>query len=80
MDLFVFFVAFESILIPMILLILFGSFNLRKIRAILYFVLYTVFGSLFLFYAVFVVYLYVGTGSYIDLQFAAMPASIQRLL
>jgi len=60
-DLFYFFVLFESLLIPMFIMIgVWGARN-RKIKAAYYFFLYTLFGSLFMLFGM--IYLYHITGS-----------------
>ena len=63
LDIFLFYVFFESILIPLFLLIgLFGSDN--KVRASFYLFLYTLFGSLFMLLAVLYIISTTGTGDF----------------
>jgi len=60
LDIFLFYIFFESILPPLFLLIgLYGSDN--KVRASLYLFLYTLFGSLFLLLAILTMYSLMGT-------------------
>jgi NADH-ubiquinone oxidoreductase chain 4 len=60
-DLLYFYIFFESLLIPMFLLIGVWGARERKIKAAYYFFLYTLFGSLFMLFGIF--YLYFITGS-----------------
>src|SRR6195952_469297 len=60
LDIFLFYVFFESILPPLFILIgLFGSSN--KVRASFYLFLYTLLGSLFLLLSILVIYSVMGT-------------------
>lgn len=56
LDLFLFCLFFESLLIPMFFIMLFWGSRDRRIKALTYFVLYTLFGSIFLITALFVLY------------------------
>lgn len=60
-NLFFFYIFFESVLIPMFLLIGSWGSRERKMNAAYYLVIYTIFGSFFLLFAI--LYLYVLTGS-----------------
>ena len=51
-DIFVFFLAFEAILVPLFLYIILQGSRLNKIFAVKYLVIYTIVGSIFLWYAV----------------------------
>lgn len=51
-DLFIFFISFEMILIPLFLHIIFQGSRLNKIQAVKYLVIYTLVGSIFLWYAI----------------------------
>lgn len=63
LDIFLFYVFFESILIPLFLIIgLFGSDN--KVRASLYIFLYTLFGSLFMLLAILYIISIAGTSDF----------------
>ena len=63
-DLIAFFIFFESILIPMFFLIGIWGSRERKIRASFFFFLYTLFGSIFLFFSIFILYYDVGTTNF----------------
>lgn len=55
-DLLFFYVFFESVLIPMFLIISIWGARSRKIKAAYYFFLYTLFGSLFMLFGIFYLY------------------------
>lgn len=61
LDLFLFYIFFEAILIPMYLMIGILGSRERKIRAAYLFFFYTLFGSLFMLLAIIYIYLIVGT-------------------
>lgn len=61
LDLFLFYIFFESILIPMYLMIGILGSRERKIRAAYLFIFYTLFGSLFMLIAIIYIYILVGT-------------------
>jgi len=79
-DLFYFFVLFESLLIPMFILIGGWGARTRKIKAAYYFFLYTLFGSLFMLFGM--IYLYQVTGSlnYYVLLSEDLEIKTQKLL
>ena len=56
-DLLFFYVFFESVLIPMFIIIGYWGSRSRKIRAAYYFFLYTLFGSLFMLFGILYIYL-----------------------
>jgi proton-translocating NADH-quinone oxidoreductase chain M len=60
-DLLFFYVFFESVLIPMFIIIGYWGTRARKIRAAYYFFLYTLFGSLFMLFGILYIYLITGT-------------------
>lgn len=64
LDLLLFYISFEGVLIPMFLLIAFYGGRNRKIHAAYQFFLYTLFGSLLLLLALIVLYLECGTTDY----------------
>ena len=73
-NLFWFFVFFESVLIPMFIIIGYWGARERKIKAAYYFFFYTLFGSFFLLYGIYYVYLLVGTFEYdVLLNFSFSP-------
>ena len=63
-DLISFFIFFESILIPMFFLIGIWGSRERKIRASFFFFIFTLFGSVFLFFSIFILYYDVGTTNF----------------
>jgi proton-translocating NADH-quinone oxidoreductase chain M len=67
LDLIIFYIFFESVLIPMVLIIGIWGSRERKIKASYYFFIYTLTGSLFMFIAIIHIYLTIGTTSYIYL-------------
>lgn len=64
LDLIIFFIFFESILIPMYLIIGFWGSRTRKIKAGYQFFLYTLIGSVLMLLAIFVIYFETGTTDY----------------
>ncbi len=64
MDLVLFYVFFESVLIPMFLIIGVWGSRARKIYAAYQLVVYTLFGSVFMLLAILVIYLQVGSTDY----------------
>jgi proton-translocating NADH-quinone oxidoreductase chain M len=67
-DLFLFFVFFECILLPMYLLIGIWGSNLRKIYASYQFFFFTFFGSIFMFLSVVLIYNLYGTTDFLLIQ------------
>ena len=63
-NLFVFFLFFESVLIPMFILIGFWGSRDRKIKAAYYFFFYTLFGSLFMLFGIIYLSTLVGSLNY----------------
>lgn len=61
LDLFLFYIFFESVLIPMFLIIGVWGSRERKIRAAYQFFLYTLFGSVFMLLAILLIYFQTGT-------------------
>jgi NADH-quinone oxidoreductase subunit M len=64
LDLIAFFIFFESILIPMFFLIGIWGSRERKIRASFFFFLYTLLGSIFLFFSMLILYYDIGTTNF----------------
>lgn len=60
-DLFFFYIFFESLLIPMFLLIGVWGSRERKVNAAYQFFLYTLFGSIFMLISIFFIYSHFGT-------------------
>jgi NADH-quinone oxidoreductase subunit M len=67
-DLFFFCFFFEALIFPMFFIILEWGNRERRIRAITYFYMYTMFGSIFLFIALFMVFLEVNSLNFIALR------------
>lgn len=67
LDLIIFYIFFESVLIPMFLIIGVWGSRSRKIKASYYFFIYTLFGSLFMLIAIIHIYLITGTSHYLFL-------------
>jgi proton-translocating NADH-quinone oxidoreductase chain M len=64
LDIIMFYIFFESILIPMFLIIGIWGSRLRKIKASYYFFLYTLFGSLLMLLTIIYMYIHAGTFNY----------------
>src|SRR5215218_6799832 len=64
LDLLLFYICFESVLIPMFLIIGIWGARERKIHAAYQFFLYTLLGSLFMLLAILVIYFEVGSTDY----------------
>lgn len=80
LDLILFYVFFESVLIPMFLLIGVWGSRERKIRASYLFFLYTLFGSVFMLLGIFYIYNETGTTDYQLLLTSNFTANIQQVL
>jgi NADH-ubiquinone oxidoreductase chain 4 len=63
-DLIAFFVFFESILIPMFFIIGIWGSRERRVKASFLFFLYTLFGSIFLFFSILIIYYDIGTTNF----------------
>lgn len=79
-DLFYFFVLFESLLIPMFILIGGWGARTRKIKAAYYFFLYTLFGSLFMLFGMIYLYQLTGSLNYYVLLTEIIDLKTQKLL
>jgi proton-translocating NADH-quinone oxidoreductase chain M len=64
LDLLLFYIFFESVLIPMFLIIGIWGSRERKIRAAYFFFLYTLFGSILMLLSILYIYIQVGTTDY----------------
>ena len=80
LDLFYFYVFFESLLIPMFILIGVWGARERKIKAAYLFFLYTLFGSLIMLFGVLYLYMITGSTNYTVLLDATLDAEQQRLI
>ena len=66
-DILFFYVCFESVLIPMFIIIGYWGSRSRKVRAAYYFFLYTLFGSLFMLFGILYIYSLAGTTDLFEL-------------
>ena len=80
LDVLLFYIAFEAILIPMFILIGVWGARERKIKAAYYFFLYTLFGSLFMLFAIFNIYYICRTTHYDAILSTEFTAHDQRVL
>ncbi|KAI9309847.1 NADH dehydrogenase subunit 4 [Dichotomocladium elegans] len=80
LDLLLFYICFESVLIPMFLIIGIWGARERKIHAAYQFFLYTLLGSLFMLLAILVIYFEVGSTDYQVLAVADISETRQRIL
>lgn len=71
-DIFIFYIFFESVLIPMFVIIKFWGSRARKTRAAYLFFLYTVIGSMPMLFAIMYIYLKVGTTNVFVLQLMSL--------
>ena len=78
LDLFLFYIFFESILIPMFLLIVVWGSRNRKIKAALYFFIYTLVGSLLMLVAIIDIYIKTGTTSFLSLILWCFDGTVQK--
>lgn len=69
-NIFIFFIAFEAILLPLFIYIIFQGSRLNKIFAIKYLVIYTVIGSMFLWFAVIYLLDIIGNTDYNYIQWS----------
>jgi NADH-quinone oxidoreductase subunit M len=79
-DVFEFYVAFESLLIPMFMLIGIRGARARKIKAAYYFFLYTLFGSLIMLLGLMYLYIIVGSGNFFSLFNYKLDTDTQNLV
>jgi NADH-quinone oxidoreductase subunit M len=80
LDLFLFCLFFESILLPMFYIILVWGGRERRIKALTYFFLYTVFGSIFLMAALFLLFFEFQSTSYFVLYLHHMTLTKQYVI
>jgi len=77
MDIIVFYILFEAILIPMFIIIGVWGSREEKVRAAFYFFFYTLIGSLLMLLCIFKLYSLTGTTNYLNLISIELPSSIQ---
>jgi proton-translocating NADH-quinone oxidoreductase chain M len=73
LDLLLFFIFFEIILIPMVFIIGIWGSTLRKVRAMYLFLLYTAFGSIFILFAIFLIILEKQSTNFFYLFYNTLP-------
>jgi proton-translocating NADH-quinone oxidoreductase chain M len=78
-DLFIFYIVFELILLPMVLIIFIWGSRTRKIKAGFYFFLYTLFGSLLMLIGLLLLYSEFGTCNFLLLMYLT-PGYEKQLL
>ena len=78
LDLLLFFIFFEIILIPMIFLIGIWGSTFRKIKAMYFFLLYTAFGSLFILFAILLIILEKQTTNFYYLFYNSIPFTKEK--
>jgi proton-translocating NADH-quinone oxidoreductase chain M len=80
LDLFLFYIAFESVLIPMFIIVGVWGSRARKIKAAYFFFLYTLTGSFLMLFSILVIYLEVGTTAYDVLLGTVFDFEKQKML
>jgi len=80
MDLLLFYVFFESVLIPMFLIVGIWGSRERKIRAAYLLFLYTLVGSVLMLLAILLIYSIAGTTTYTNLLTVQFDESLQKFL
>jgi len=80
LDLLLFYIFFESVLIPMYLIIGFWGSRERKIRAAFFFFLYTLLGSVLMLLAVLYIYYQIGTTDFETLLTTSLTLKEQKIL
>jgi len=80
MDIIIFYVLFEGILIPMFLIIGIWGSREEKIKAAFYFFFYTLIGSLLMLLGIFKIYTLTGTTNYLEILHIHIPNHIQMWL
>lgn len=78
LDLLLFYILFEGILIPMFLLIGIWGSREEKVRASYYFFFYTFLGSVFMLLGIFKLYKNAGTTDYLTLLNTELALSTQK--
>ena len=79
-DLIAFFIFFESILIPMFFIIGIWGSRERRVKASFLFFLYTLFGSIFLFFSILIIYYDIGTTNFTILSKSEICLNKQIIL
>jgi proton-translocating NADH-quinone oxidoreductase chain M len=79
-DLFFFCLFFESLLIPMFFIILFWGTRERRIKALTYFFIYTIFGSIFLLIVLFILFFELQSTNFLILLTTAISFQKQKVI
>lgn len=79
-NLIMFYIFFEGVLIPMFLMIIYWGSSKRRIKAALYFLLYTLIGSIFLLYAILYIYNVTGTLNYTELYYINILSQNEEII
>lgn len=77
LDILLFYIMFEGILIPMFIIIGIWGSREEKVRAAFYFFFYTLVGSLFMLLCIFKIYELTGTTNYQTLMSLEIPYHLQ---
>lgn len=80
MDLFCFYIFFEAVLIPMFFIIGRWGSRARRVKAAYAFFLYTLFGSLFMLFGLFYLYMLTGSTNFFILLDVNIPVEAQKLV
>lgn len=80
LDLFYFYVFFESLLIPMFVLIGVYGARSRKVKASYYFFLYTMFGSLIMLFSLIYLYIVAGSTNYLVIAEGMLDDTQQQMI
>lgn len=79
-NIFVFYIFFEAVLVPMFFIIGFWGSKVRKIKASYYFFLYTLFSSVLMLFAILVLYLETGITDFQLLSYYTFDDFIHYLI
>lgn len=80
LDIFLFCLFFESILIPIYFIITYWGTNERRVKALTYFVIYTLFGSIFFFLALFIIYFELQSTNFFVVLYHQIPGEKQVVI
>jgi NADH-ubiquinone oxidoreductase chain 4 len=80
LDLLLFYICFESVLIPLFLLIGIWSHSPHKVRASFMLFLYTLFGSLFMLLSFIAIYMSIGSTDYQLIATSSIQPEVQKIL
>ena len=80
LDLFFFCIFFESLLIPMFFIIILWGTRARRVRALTYFFLYTLFGSVFLLLLLFFLFFEINSFHFLEIIFSDFDVTKQKII